>query len=138
MHDQDDKTLSRRAFAQRAALLSAGAGVATASFLASTDASAQEPVPSPGTVPKLSAEGQAEADARYQLAISRNSSHLTEEQKKTVKLLCYMAQPGLERLRSFSLKNGDVPDLVLKPLIEREKQTPGIVGKSSVTGDKKY
>ncbi len=131
MKKQNKKLLSRRAFAQRAALLSAGAGLAPASRILPTIASAEGSVQSPATLPKLTAEGQSEAEARYQLALSRYGSRLNEEQKKTVKLMCCMAQPGLERLRSFSLKNGDVPDLFLKPLVEREKQSPGMISGTS-------
>jgi hypothetical protein len=125
MKNQNDKLFSRRAFAQRAALLSASAGIAPASLILPTDTSAKESIQAPDNLPKLSVEGQSEAEARYQLALSRYGSRLDEEQKKTVKLMCYMAQPGLERMRSFQLKNGDVPDLFLKPLVEREKQSPG-------------
>ncbi len=134
MRNQNDKTLSRREFAQRAALLSASAGAVPAGLIFQVDSSRQISLQLPAGFPKLSAESQAEAEARYQLAMSRYGSRLSEEQKNSVKLMCYMAQPGLERLRSFQLKNGDVPDLVFKPIVEREKQaqrnasTPPIAG----------
>ena len=74
--------------------------------------------------PKLSPAGQAEAEARFQLVLSRHGSRLNDEDKHNIRTLCYFAQPGLERLRSFSLKNGDVPALFLKPLVERGKTPP--------------
>ena len=131
MKTQNEKLLSRRAFAQRAALLSASAGLAPASRILPTIANTEGSVQSPANLPVLSAEGQSEAEARYQLALSRYGSRLNEEQKNTVKLMCYRTQPGLERLRSFPLKNGDVPDLFLKPLVEREKQSPGMISGTS-------
>ena len=137
MPKQDDKIFSRRAFAQRAALLSATAGIAPSGLLLQRDSSAQVSIQLPDNFPKLSAEGQAEADARYQLALSRYGSRLSEEQKKTIKLMCYTAQPGLERLRSFQLKNGDVPDLFLKPIVEREKQPSASPSNPSVATGKK-
>lgn len=123
MKNQSDKLLSRRAFAHRAALLSASARLASAALILPSDAGAAEPAQAPDSSLKLSAEGQAEAEARYQLALGRYGSRLNEEQKKTVKQMCYMAQPSLEKLRSFPLKNADVPALFLRPLIEREKPT---------------
>lgn len=137
MRNQQDNTLSRRQFAQRAALVSAGAGIVPAQLILPRDFSLQTSLELPANFPHLSAEGQAEAEARYQLALSRYGSRLDLEQKNNVKLLCYMAQPGLERVRSFQLKNGDVPDLFLKPIVEREKQAPAIQSKQSVAGNKK-
>ncbi len=137
MSKPNDKVFSRRAFAQRAALLSATAGIAPPGLLLQTDSSAQESIQLPDNFPKLSAEGQAEAEARYQLVQSRYGSRLNEEQTKLIKLMCYMAQPGLERLRSFQLKNGDVPDLFLRPLVEREKQLSGNPSNQSVATGKK-
>jgi hypothetical protein len=135
MENQGNKLLSRRAFAKRAALISASAGIASTPVIFPPSNSAAEPesVQAPDNLPKLSAEGQSEAEARYQLAISRYGSRLNEEQKKSAKFMCYMVQPGLERLRSFALQNGDVPALFLKPLVEREKQ-PGIKASSEPTG----
>ena len=123
MKNQTHKLLSRRAFAHRAALLSASAGLASTARILRSDSGVVEPAQAPDSSPKLSVEGQAEAEARYQLALGRYGSRLNEGQKKTVKQMCYMAQPSLEKLRSYSLKNGDVPALFLRPLVEREKPT---------------
>jgi hypothetical protein len=124
MKKQRNNLLSRRAFARRAALLSAGAGLASNVLILPADASGISPAQAPENLPKLSAEGQSEAEARYQLALSRSGSRLNAEQKKTIKTMCYTIQSGLDRLRAFPLRNGDVPALFLKPLVEREKLSP--------------
>lgn len=123
MSNIQNKLLSRRAFARRAALFSASTVLISEGALAPTDSRAAYSPQLPADVPKLSPEGQAEAEARFQLVLSRHGSHLSEEDKRNIKTLSYYAQPGLERLRSFSLKNGDVPALFLKPLVEREKSS---------------
>ncbi|HEY2120443.1 MAG TPA: twin-arginine translocation signal domain-containing protein [Candidatus Acidoferrum sp.] len=135
MNNQSNRLLSRRAFAKHAALISASAGIASNPLIFPSNSSAAEPesIQAPDNLPKLSAEGQSEAEARYQLALSRYGSRLNEEQKKSAKFMCYTVQPGLERLRSFALQNGDVPALFLRPLVEREKQ-PGIKASSGLTG----
>jgi hypothetical protein len=116
-----DKLFSRRSFAQRAVLLSASATITPAGLLALERASATATGQLPDNFPKLTTEGHAEAQARYQMVISRYGIHWTEEEQNAAKLACFMAQPALERLRSFPLKNGDVPALFLRPLVEREK-----------------
>jgi hypothetical protein len=72
--------------------------------------------------PKLSPEGQAEADARYQQVLSLYGDRLNDEQKTRVKKMCAELQPALERIRSYRLDNGNAPALYLKPLYEREKK----------------
>jgi hypothetical protein len=121
MKNRTNKLFTRRAFAHHAALLSASAGLASTALIPPAEATDTEPAQTPDNSPKLSAGGQAEAEARYQLALSRSGSRLNDEQKKTVKQMCYIAQPGLEKLRAFPLKNSDVPALFLRPLVEREK-----------------
>jgi hypothetical protein len=124
MAEKTRTTISRRQFAQRAAMVSA-----SASFVPTTVALGQSTPTTgasqlPDNFPKLSPEGQLEAETRYQLVLSRHATHLDDEQKKITRMLCFFAQPGLERLRAFSLKNGDVPALFLKPIVEREKVPP--------------
>ncbi|HEY4980047.1 MAG TPA: hypothetical protein VII25_12845 [Candidatus Acidoferrum sp.] len=134
-----DKLFSRRTFAQRAVLLSASATIAPAGLLAVARATATATGQLPDNFPKLTAEGHAEAETRYQMVSSRYGIHWTEEEQNAAKLACFMAQPGLERLRSFPLKNGDVPALFLRPLVEREKlvgtklpvATPAVAAKKS-------
>jgi hypothetical protein len=117
------KKISRRAFARRAAMVSASAGLVSSGLLSSPNSFAIEFAQLPDNVPKLTPEGQEEADARFQLVLSRNGSYLTEEEKSTVKMACVFVQPGLQRLRAYPLKNGDLPALFLKPIVEREKST---------------
>jgi hypothetical protein len=75
----------------------------------------------PANTPKLSAEGQAEAEARFQSITTQYGKRFSEEQKTDLRRLCYVAQPALDRLRAYALANGDAPALYLKPLVEREK-----------------
>jgi hypothetical protein len=75
----------------------------------------------PANTPKLSAEGQAEAEARFQSIMTQYGKRFSEEQKADLRRLCYVGQPALDRLRAYALANGDAPALYLKPLVEREK-----------------
>jgi hypothetical protein len=75
----------------------------------------------PANTPKLSAEGQAEAEARYQSIVNQYGKRFSEEQKTDLRRLCYVAQPPLDRLRAYSLANGDAAALYLKPLVEHDK-----------------
>jgi hypothetical protein len=81
--------------------------------------------------PKLSREGQAEANARYQQVLSLYGDRLDDEQKTRVKKMCAELQPALDHIRSYELENGNAPALYLKPLYEREKrqQSTGATGK---------
>ncbi len=136
MPDNKEKLVSRRAFARQAAMISATASLAPASLVPAALATGshnssghvfahaaplEEHEQLPENFPKLSPAGQAEAEARYQLVMSRHGARLSEEQKKLTRTLCLFGQPGLERLRTYSLSNGDVPALFLRPLVEREK-----------------
>ena len=103
-------------------MVSASAGLVSSGLLSSQNSFATEFAQLPDNVPKLTPEGQAEADARYQLVLSRNGSHLTEEEKSTVKMACVFVQPGLQRLRAYPLKNGDLPALFLKPIVSGRNQ----------------
>jgi len=116
--------ISRRQFAQRAALLSASATIVPAAGvfpqLAPT-APAQEPsVPHPN----LSPESQTEADARLQQILAQYGSRFSDEEKKSIQQINLMTQQALDRVRAFPLENGDAPALYLKPLVEREKKKP--------------
>jgi hypothetical protein len=126
MAEQNGKAMSRREFARRAAIASAASFV-PANVLTS-DAS-QSPTPPPASVaqqpanlPKLSAESQVEADARYQTILSQFGSRFSEEQKTDLRRLCVVAQRPLDRLRAYPVENGDGVALYLKPLVEREKK----------------
>jgi hypothetical protein len=135
------KKFSRREFAQRAALFSAAVPfIPTASTLAeqTTNLAPQQPTtPATGTQsnePKLSAEGQKEADARYQSILSAYGDRFNDQDKATVRTLCVLLQPSLEHLRAFHLDNGENPALYLKPLVEREKKPPSIAKPPQSTG----
>jgi hypothetical protein len=116
--------ISRREFARRAAIASAVASIAPATALAAEPISAATPsaAPAPQTnLPKLSAEGQAEADARHQSILAQYGSRFSDEQKTELHRLSALAQPPLDRLRAYAIDNGANPALYLKPLVEREK-----------------
>ena len=112
---------SRREFAQRAALLSATAIVPPRAMLdLPTNTLPADQAEAGGA--RLSPEGQAEADARYQQVISLYGDRLNDEQKARVKKMCAELQPALDRIRSYKLENGNAPALYLKPLYERDKK----------------
>jgi hypothetical protein len=135
MKENKDYKLSRREFARRAALLSATASIVPAGVMLPAEASpGASPSEQSADLPKLSAEGQAEADARFQLVLSRYDNRLSEEEKQRTKALCYSLQTTLEQVRAYPIKNGDVPALFLRPLIDRDnkaKPTPAKIPAAS-------
>jgi hypothetical protein len=138
MGNKKDSAISRREFARRAALFSAGASLANPSLmgteLAASTAQAQQP-PSP---PKLSPESQTEAESRLQAILNEYGSRFSEAQKADLRRLCTEAQPVLDRLRAYPTENGDDPALYLKPLMEREKKpSPMIATPKPATASKK-
>jgi hypothetical protein len=123
MKENKDHKLSRREFAHRAAVLSATASIVPAGIMLPAQASPNGCPSAPSAdLPKLSAEGQAEADARFQVVLSRYGHRLSEEEKQRTKGLCYSLQTTLEQVRAYPLKNGDVPALFLKPLNDRDNK----------------
>jgi hypothetical protein len=135
MNTAEPKKLSRREFAQRAALFSAAvpfipanSGV-TQKLIVSESArqpSATSAPPAQSNEPKLSPEGQKESDGRYQSILSSFGDRFNDQEKATIRTLCVFLQPSLEHLRAFHLDNGDNPALYLKPLVEREKKPQGL------------
>jgi hypothetical protein len=121
METEKRPRLSRRQFAQRAAVFSAAAPLVSAGILPE-EALLQTPPQQPDNLPKLSPEGQAELDARYQQILSQYGSRLSADEKTMVRTLCVFLQPALDRMRAFPLTNADSPALYLKPLVEREKK----------------
>jgi hypothetical protein len=118
-------SFSRRQFARRAAVASAAVAVAPARTLF--------PAPSPQIPPespKLTPEGQAEADSRYQQILALYGIRLDDGQKANLKKMCADLQPTLEKIRKFSLENGNAPALFLKPLVERDKKPQSISRKA--------
>ena len=121
MKTKTERTISRREFAQRAALLSATASFVPAEVIR-PDISAELPSQSAPVAPKLTAAGQAEADSRYQQVLSLYSDRLDDAQKSNIKRMCAELQPSLERIRSSKLQNSDAPSLFLKPIYERDRK----------------
>jgi len=115
--------ISRRQFARRAALLSASASIVPA---ARVFGESLEAPPAPQTAPahpNLSAESQAEAEARYQQILSQYGSRFSAEEKTSLREMNLVTQESLDKVRAFTLQNGDAPALYLKPLVEREKKS---------------
>jgi hypothetical protein len=130
-------SISRREFARRAALASAVASIAPAAAVASQPVAGQSikpdpPPPAPPAAaapqnplpnaPKLSAESQSEADARFQSILVLYGSRFSAEQKIDLHRLCAVVQPALDHIRAYKIENGDGPALYLKPQYEREKK----------------
>jgi hypothetical protein len=126
MAEKNGKAMSRREFARRAAIASAAsfvpANVLTTGVAQSPAAPPASGAQQPPNLPNLSAESQAEAEARYQMILSQFGSRFSEEQKADLRRLCMVAQRPLDRLRAYPVENGDGVALYLKPLVEREKK----------------
>jgi hypothetical protein len=147
MPDKPVTAISRREFARRAAVASAigsaVASIAPASVVGAELGLHDAQAPSPGNpgpasgsapasspaqtplalnLPRLSPEGQAEADARFQAILVQYGSRFSDEQKADLRRLCAVAQQQLDRLRAYPVQNGDGAALYLKPLFEREKK----------------
>lgn len=98
------------------------ASLAPANPLATEVASHALATQQPSNPPKLSPEGQTEADSRLQAILSEYGSRFSEAQRAELHRLCTEAQPGLDRLRAYATENSDGPALYLRPLMEREKK----------------
>jgi hypothetical protein len=121
MNGESNSSISRREFARRAAIASAVSIVPVGSL--PLDSAILRTLPPQSTdTPKLSADSQAEADARYEAILSLYRSRFSDEQKADLYRLCVLAQSPIDRLRAYPLENGDGPALYLKPLVEREKK----------------
>ena len=120
-----DAALSRREFARRAALSTAA--VATGSAAWSTPASNLSPAgANPQTTAasaKLSPQSAAEAEARCQTILQQYGDRFSDAQKADIKHVCLGIQENLDKVRAYSLSDGDQPALYLKPLVEREKKS---------------
>jgi hypothetical protein len=117
MNKKDPSLLSRRQFAHRAAVLSASAAIVPGEALLPAS-----PSQDAANGPQLSAEGQREADSRYQQILNLYGDRLDDAQKAHIKQMCMDLQPTLEKIRKYKLENGDSPALFLKPLLDREKK----------------
>jgi hypothetical protein len=109
--------LSRREFAKAAALTTA-AVLVPADLLAKQEkpapTTAAKPPEKPPETPKLSEASQAEADLAYETVMRKYGSRFSEEQKKEIKRLIASQQGTLDKLRAFTVTNGDQPATVLK------------------------
>jgi hypothetical protein len=136
MNKRRGQLLSRREFAQRAAMLSATASLVPAEMILHKD-SAASAAPLPQDSPKLTSEGQAEADSHYQQILSLYGNRFDEEQRANIKRMCAELQPAVERIRGFQMQYGDAPALYLKPLVERAKNSnPGLKSPPSTSSKK--
>jgi hypothetical protein len=120
MTQEKDSAISRREFARRAAMVSAAASLAPANLLRAEPVAALPPPPQTSASTNLSPESQAEVDSRIQSILAQYGGRLSDAQKTDLGRLATEAQPPLDRLRAFTVENGDGPALYLKPLIERE------------------
>ncbi|HLZ12236.1 MAG TPA: hypothetical protein VKP58_06585 [Candidatus Acidoferrum sp.] len=122
----DQKSHSRREFARRAALLSLGVPLAAASPLPSAalpSASGDQQLPKlPPDFPKLSEQSRAEVEARFDSIVKQYAGRFNDQQKAELRRLSFLAQPALDKLRAYTIQNGDSPALYLKPAVEREKK----------------
>src|ERR1700739_3700322 len=111
MSEKRNKGMSRREFARRAALASAAALSPAAAMPGSGHASdpAAKSVQQPPNAPKLSAESQAEADARAQVIFAQYGSRFSDDQKTDIHRLCVVAQQQVDRVRAYHLRYGDAP-----------------------------
>jgi hypothetical protein len=149
-----NNSISRREFARRAAMASAVASIAPAAAVTATampvrsaygqSATQDAPPPAPPAAvaaqnpmpnaPKLSAESQSEADARFQSILVMYGARFSNEQKNDLHRLCAAVQPSLDHIRAYKVENGDGTALYLKPGFEREKKAkvvaPAADGKS--------
>jgi len=122
MNQPKKRGISRRQFAQRAALLSASASIVPAVSVFAEPVQTPPAPRTPAGHPNLSTESQAEAEARYQQILSQYGSRLSAEEKVSLREMNLVTQASLDKVRAFSLENGDNPALYLKPLVEREKK----------------
>jgi len=121
MNGKSNSPISRREFARRAAIVSA-VSIVPASTLPLDSSLPGSARPQTQAASALSPESQAEAEARYQAILASYGSRFSEAQKAELRRLCSAAQPPLDRLREYTIENGDGPALYLKPLVEREKK----------------
>ena len=130
MNQSGKSGISRRQFARRAALLSASASIAPAASVLAEPFQAAPSQEAAAAHPNLSPESQTEAEARYQQILSQYGGRFNAEEKASLREMNLVTQSSLDKVRAYSLQNGDAPALYLKPLVEREKkpvQPPAVV-----------
>ncbi|HJZ63769.1 MAG TPA: hypothetical protein VKD70_05585 [Candidatus Acidoferrum sp.] len=122
----NEKRVSRRDFARKAALLGVAAPLVATPGNVSNEVSHleadQNPPKLPADFPKLSDQSRAEVEERYQTILKQYGGRFSAEQRVDLHRLCFLAQPPLDVLRTYTIQNGDSPALYLKPAVEREKK----------------
>jgi hypothetical protein len=123
MNQKKGNAISRRDFAQRAIFISAAASLVPATLSVAQQApTTAPPVQDQANLPRLAPASQQEADSRLQQILALHADQFNDSQKALLKTLCISLQPSLDRVRAYPLENGDVPALLLRPLMEREKK----------------
>ena len=121
MSELQDK-LSRRAFTRAAALLSTSVAIPTRvseiAIVPTTEIESQAQQPEL----KLPEASQTEAGLRYKTILGLYGTRFSEEQKIELQRISAVTQQGLDRVRAYTVANGDSPALYLKPLMERDKR----------------
>ena len=122
----NEKSVSRRDFARKAALLGVAAPLVVTPGTVANEVSHfeadQNPPKLPADFPKLSDQSRAEVEERYQAILKQYGGRFSVDQKADLRRLCYLAQPPLDQLRAYTIRNSDSPALYLKPTVEREKK----------------
>lgn len=108
--------MSRRDFAQRAALVAGAAALAPGWLAASAEEPPAAPATTPAAPPELPADLAAEAEARIQAILRRYGERLSAEQQAEIRRLVTGSMAGLVAFRAFPLDNADEPATVLRPV----------------------
>lgn len=105
--------LTRREFGQRAAIGAATAAIMPGELLAgpARTSPAQQTAPQET---KLSADSQAEVDAKIAAIMRKYGARLSEAQMADIRRLVTEGQKPLETMRTFALDNGDQPANVMR------------------------
>ena len=123
---QGKDALTRREFATRAALGAVGVAsdpAAAWSAFRRDGWPAGGPRQTPEEARKLSPQGLAEVENRYQAILAQYPDRFSDAQKADLRHVCLVTQQSLDRLRAYAVSNADQPALYLKPLVEREKKS---------------
>ena len=114
--NKPEPNLSRREFARRTALAATTAVIAPGALLAQETAPkpAASPAKPPETTTELSPELKAEGELKYQWAIQKYGSRLSDAQRQDIHRLIMEGQKPLAAFRAFPLDNADQPATVLK------------------------
>jgi hypothetical protein len=135
-----ERPLSRREFARSVALGTAATLLPLPNILPSSAAAAPvAAAQNSADTPNLSSQSQAEAEARYQAIVAQYPDRFSDAQKIDLKRLCIFVQPALDHIRAYTIANGDLPALYLKPLVDRDKKpvtAPAVVKAASAVSAK--